>query len=78
MLEDQADWPRDRVLAAMNGPDTRRVDLKLPLRVVIFYLTAMVTPEDDSVHFSADIYGHDGRLERALASAARSRSRTAF
>jgi murein L,D-transpeptidase YcbB/YkuD len=36
------------------------------VQVVLFYLTAVVTPGDGAVHFADDIYGHDKRLELAL------------
>ena len=59
-------WTRERVLAAMHAPSSRRVDLAHPVPVVLFYLTAVVAPEDGAVHFAGDIYGHDARLHRAL------------
>jgi murein L,D-transpeptidase YcbB/YkuD len=65
-LAEQGDWSRDRVLAAMNAPEQTRVDLKQPITVILFYITAVVTPEDGTVHFARDIYGHDSRLNRAL------------
>jgi murein L,D-transpeptidase YcbB/YkuD len=36
--------------------------------VILFYVTAVVMPEDGTVHFAEDIYRHDARLEKALAS----------
>ena len=50
----------------MNGPVTRRVELSRPVRVILFYLTAVVRPEDGMVQFAADIYGHDAKLHLAL------------
>jgi murein L,D-transpeptidase YcbB/YkuD len=41
------------------------VDLTRPIEVLLFYLTAMIS--DGKVHFAADLYGHDARLDRALA-----------
>jgi murein L,D-transpeptidase YcbB/YkuD len=58
-------WPRERVEAAMHGARTQRVALARPVRVVLFYTTAVVL--GDAVHFAHDVYGHDARLERALA-----------
>jgi murein L,D-transpeptidase YcbB/YkuD len=29
-------------------------------------MSAMVVPSDQTLHFAADIYGHDATLERAL------------
>jgi murein L,D-transpeptidase YcbB/YkuD len=33
--------------------------------VLLYYMTAAVL-EDGALHFAADLYGHDARLERAL------------
>jgi murein L,D-transpeptidase YcbB/YkuD len=43
------------------------VKLSRPIQVILFYVTAAVMPEDGTVRFAADIYGHDTRLEEALA-----------
>jgi murein L,D-transpeptidase YcbB/YkuD len=67
-LKDQPEWTRDRILAAMNGSQPRRVNLTRPIRVILFYVTAVVMPEDGTAHFAEDIYGHDARLDRALVS----------
>ena len=39
-----------------------------PLPVILFYMTAMVMPADQTLYFADDIYGHDTKLVRALAS----------
>lgn len=67
VLKDQPQWTRQRVEAAMAGAAPLRVDLAKPLPVILFYVTAMVMPSDQALHFATDIYGHDARLERALA-----------
>jgi murein L,D-transpeptidase YcbB/YkuD len=67
VLADQPEWTRDRILAAMNGTPSRRVELTQSITVILFYITAVVMPEDDSIRFADDIYGHDGRLDHALA-----------
>jgi murein L,D-transpeptidase YcbB/YkuD len=67
VLAGQADWPRDRIVAAMTGGEPRRVVVEQSIQVVLFYMTAAVVPEEGSVHFSDDIYGHDAVLDRALA-----------
>jgi len=59
-------WTRDAIAAAMNGASNRRVNLPEPIQVVIFYTTAVVLPDDGSVHFAVDIYKQDERLNRAL------------
>ena len=46
--------------------ESQLVKLTRPVQVVLFYLTAVVMPEDGSVRFAEDIYGHDGRLDKAL------------
>jgi murein L,D-transpeptidase YcbB/YkuD len=72
-LQDQPEWTRDRILAAMNGNTSRRVHLTQPITVILFYITAVVMPEDDSIYFAEDLYGHDGRLDRALAAGGQTR-----
>lgn len=68
VLREQPDWSRDRVEAAMTGgPLSRRVELRTPIPVLLFYLTALVGPGSEAVQFAEDVYGHDARLRRALA-----------
>ena len=72
-LRDQPEWTRERILNAMEeGPISQRVHLTRPLQVILFYVTAMVRLDDGTVQFADDIYGHDGRLARALAEKVRS------
>jgi murein L,D-transpeptidase YcbB/YkuD len=66
VLRDQPEWTRERIEAAMQGDRPTRVDLKEPLAVVLFYDTVHVN-SDGVVHFVGDIYGHDRRLDAALA-----------
>lgn len=68
VLRDQPEWTPERIDAAMAGSSSQRVDLTRPLPVIMFYMTAMVTPSDHALRFAQDIYGHDARLVRALAS----------
>ena len=75
VLKDQPDWTRERIQAAMAGTSPLRVDLLQRLPVILFYMTAMVMPADQGLHFADDIYGHDTKLARALA---RRRVVTAF
>jgi len=67
VLGGEPDWTRDRILEATAGPEPQRVRLTRPVQVVLFYSTASIAPEDGAVRFAADIYGHDARLDRALA-----------
>ena len=60
------DWDLDKVNDAMNnGPDNKTVVLKMPLPIVIFYLTAIVA-EDGQAHFFDDIYGYDADMQRVF------------
>ena len=65
VLRDQPHWSREDIIAAQNGPATRRAWLTSPMAVIVFYTTAVAAP-DGSAWFYADIYGHDRRLEEAL------------
>jgi murein L,D-transpeptidase YcbB/YkuD len=65
-LKDDAQWTRDRILSAMTGTQTFSVRLARPIQVLLFYTTAVVMPEDGTIHFAEDIYGHDARLDKAL------------
>jgi murein L,D-transpeptidase YcbB/YkuD len=67
-LKDQPDWNRERILAAMNGGETLRVNLTHPIEVLLFYITAVVMPEDGTIRFAEDIYGYDAELDRVLTS----------
>jgi murein L,D-transpeptidase YcbB/YkuD len=64
ILAAEPEWTRDRILAAMDGAGSMRVDLSRPVPVILFYLTAM--PIDGVMQFADDIYGHDARLDRYL------------
>jgi L,D-transpeptidase YcbB len=64
-LKDQPEWTRENILAALNGEETMRVDIKTPIPVLILYATA-VAVENGEVEFYDDIYGYDAELERAL------------
>jgi L,D-transpeptidase YcbB len=64
---DGGDWTLEEVHEAMTtGPDNHQVNLKTPIPIVIFYMTAEVE-EDGHVHFFDDIYGYDADLEKVLA-----------
>jgi murein L,D-transpeptidase YcbB/YkuD len=69
VLQDQPQWTRERILAAMQGETSRRVDLARPIPVILYYVTTAVLPPHGAVHFADDLYGHDLTLERALARA---------
>jgi murein L,D-transpeptidase YcbB/YkuD len=65
-LSGTAGWTRDRIGATMLGQETVRVAVVRPTRVVLFYTTAFVWPEDGTLRFADDIYDHDRTLDRAL------------
>jgi murein L,D-transpeptidase YcbB/YkuD len=66
VLKDEPDWPPERIRDAVGGGATRNVNVGRPPHVVLFYMTAAFMPEDDSVRFAEDVYGHDARLEAWL------------
>lgn len=59
VLKDQPGWTRETIQKAMAGTSPLRVDLTRPLPVILFYMTAMVMPADQTIYFADDIYGHD-------------------
>lgn len=67
VLHDNPEWTEDRILAAMNGADTIKVNLTHPIPVLILYSTAVVEP-NQPIHFFNDIYGYDTALRCMLAS----------
>jgi len=68
VLQDQPAWTPERIRAAMAGEKPQQVNLQRKIPVLLFYATALVDL-DGRVLFYEDIYGHDARLERELASA---------
>ncbi len=67
VLAGEDGWSRDRIRAAMDASRSSRVTLARPIQVILFYVTAVVSAEDGTVRFADDVYGHDARLDRALA-----------
>ncbi|MFT3665628.1 L,D-transpeptidase family protein [Piscinibacter sp.] len=67
LLRDQPAWTREAIDAAMNGARTQQVNLGAPVPVLLYYLTAMVSPDDGQLRFADDIYRHDAALEKRLA-----------
>jgi murein L,D-transpeptidase YcbB/YkuD len=59
-------WDQDKVHDAMNGTtDNHQINLKTPLPIVIFYVTA-IAAEDGHIHFFDDLYGYDQKLQEVL------------
>jgi murein L,D-transpeptidase YcbB/YkuD len=60
-------WDLPHVHEAMSsGPDNHQINLKTPIPIVIFYLTA-IAAEDGHTHFFEDLYGYDQKLQQVLA-----------
>lgn len=69
VLSDEPGWDGDRIVAAMSARASSRVELTRPIRVILFYSTAVVMSEDGTMHFAEDIYQHDAHLIEALVQA---------
>jgi len=66
-LRNNSGWTVERVKESMaNGKDNVSVTLGRKVPVFIVYATA-IAYENDEVHFYDDIYGHDAKLDQALA-----------
>ena len=65
-LRERPDWTRERIVAAMQGAGSQRVDIPTSIQVILFYITAAVAPDDKTVRFAGDIYDRDAPLDRAL------------
>jgi murein L,D-transpeptidase YcbB/YkuD len=65
VLRDDPNWTRDKLLAAMDGQETRVINLRSPLSVHLLYWTAWLG-DDGRVQFRKDIYLRDAALYRAL------------
>ncbi len=72
-LSEREGWTRDRIVEAMNATGSRRVYLDRPVQVFLVYITALVMAEGETIRFAEDIYGHDRKLDRALAKRASDR-----
>ena len=60
------EWSADAIARTAPTVVSRRIDLLRPARVLIYYATAAVFPDDGLLHFSEDIYGRDQALDRAV------------
>jgi murein L,D-transpeptidase YcbB/YkuD len=66
LLQEQRQWDRARLLAAMEADEPRRIDLVRPWPIHILYFTAWAD-EEGRVNFRRDLYWRDLALEEALA-----------
>lgn len=64
VLEDDPEWPEDRIREAMDAGQSKTIRLKDPIPVLIGYST--VFARDGGVFFYPDLYGHDATLVKAL------------
>ncbi len=67
VLKDNGDWTLDRIHELMDSKQWKRINLKRPLPVFIFYSSA-VAEQKDRILFFRDIYGYDERLKEAILS----------
>jgi len=65
VLNGDPDWPPAAIDAAMNGTETKRIDLARPVPIEVVYLTAWVD-DDGIVQFRSDTYDRDPPLAAAL------------
>jgi len=66
VLQDDPDWPPERIREALGGgPHDRTVSVEPPTPVHLVYMTA-VADAGGEVRFYDDIYGHDEALRRLL------------
>jgi murein L,D-transpeptidase YcbB/YkuD len=63
----QEGWSRDRVDRTIARGKWKQVNLSQPIDVYVLYGTAVADPNAGTVYFYNDIYGHDSKLEKALA-----------
>ncbi len=65
LLRDNAEWPPERIEAAMLSGRETSVELTEPRPVLIVYFTSWVNSEGQ-LQFRDDVYGHDKRLAAEL------------
>ena len=65
LLSDAPEWSPDKIRNAMRQPREHTVLLKVPVDVIVVYLTAW-TDGKDRIQFRNDVYQNDGRVLEAL------------
>lgn len=65
LLRNDAAWPREKIVAAMNRASEQTVKLKEPVPVFILYYTAWVDNEGN-LNFRDDVYRHDAELSAKM------------
>jgi murein L,D-transpeptidase YcbB/YkuD len=66
VLGEDPRWPEERIQTAMQSGVPIRIPLPRRIPVFVLYATALVRSTGETLFFS-DVYGHDARLEAALA-----------
>jgi murein L,D-transpeptidase YcbB/YkuD len=61
LLDDESEWPAERVRSAMEGTASSTVAVRRPVPVRLVYLGAMVWP-NGAVHFAEDVYRRADRF----------------
>jgi murein L,D-transpeptidase YcbB/YkuD len=64
VLQDDPNWPEERILTAMTSGQSSTLRLEKPVTVLIAYST--VVAKAGRVYFYPDLYGHDQLLAKAL------------
>jgi murein L,D-transpeptidase YcbB/YkuD len=67
VLGDDPQWPTERIQAAMQSGGPTRIPLPRRIPVFVLYGTALVRSTGETLFFD-DVYGHDARLQAAIAS----------
>lgn len=65
LLADDPAWTKQRIVKAMNAGTPKRIHLKKPVPILLFYTTALAQA-NGRVFFAQDLYGHDNTLDQAL------------
>jgi murein L,D-transpeptidase YcbB/YkuD len=65
LLSDEPEWSPDNIRNAMQQTKEQTVLLKVPVDVMVIYLTAW-TDGKDRVQFRNDVYNNDGKVLEAL------------
>lgn len=65
LLRNDPDWPKNKIVAAMNNTVEKSVRLKKAIPVFIIYYTAWID-NDGQVNFRDDVYKHDEELAKKM------------
>lgn len=65
LLRNYPEWPKEKIVSAMNQTSERAVKLKEAIPVFIIYYTAWVD-DDGQLNFRDDVYQHDSELIKKM------------